>query len=46
MIISGACSLIAIVIMLIFKQMHATHLSNPTEQVKYDIPISAEMKEF
>uniref|UniRef100_A0A8H7K6X7 Uncharacterized protein n=1 Tax=Bionectria ochroleuca TaxID=29856 RepID=A0A8H7K6X7_BIOOC len=34
MIISGACSLIAIVIMLIFKQMHATHLSNPTEQVK------------
>ncbi|VUC26645.1 unnamed protein product, partial [Clonostachys rosea] len=34
MIISGACSLIAIVIMLTFKQMHATHLSNPTEQVK------------
>ncbi|KAM0430011.1 hypothetical protein ACHAPT_006017 [Fusarium lateritium] len=33
-IISGVCAAISICVMLMFKQFHATHLSNPTEQVK------------
>ncbi|KAF4442354.1 hypothetical protein F53441_11782 [Fusarium austroafricanum] len=34
MIIGGTCAALTIVIMFITKQMHATHLSNPSEQVK------------
>ncbi|KAI8654182.1 hypothetical protein NCS56_01374800 [Fusarium sp. Ph1] len=33
-IISGVCAAISICVMLVFKSLHATHLSNPTEQVK------------
>ncbi|KAF7562253.1 hypothetical protein G7046_g1881 [Stylonectria norvegica] len=33
-ILSGACTAVAIMIMLTFKQMHATHLLKPNEQVK------------
>ncbi|KAJ4256182.1 hypothetical protein NW762_009260 [Fusarium torreyae] len=34
MIIAGACTGVTILIMFTLKQLHATHLSNPSEQVK------------
>ncbi|KAM0234088.1 hypothetical protein ACHAP5_010191 [Fusarium lateritium] len=34
MIIAGSCSALAMITMFTTKQLHATHLSNPTEQVK------------
>ncbi|CAH0057619.1 unnamed protein product [Clonostachys solani] len=34
MILSGACCGITLLVMVFFTQMHATHLSNPTEQIK------------
>lgn len=33
-IISGTCAAFTITVMMVFKQLHATHLSNPSEQVK------------
>ncbi|KAM5357182.1 hypothetical protein ACJZ2D_016533 [Fusarium nematophilum] len=33
-IISGACAAFTITVMMVFKQLHATHLSNPSEQIK------------
>ncbi|CAG7563483.1 unnamed protein product [Fusarium equiseti] len=34
MIIAGSCSALSMIVMFTTKQMHATHLSNPSEQVK------------
>ncbi|KAF5670070.1 hypothetical protein FHETE_4753 [Fusarium heterosporum] len=34
MIIAGSCSALAMIIMFTCKQLHATHLSNPSEQIK------------
>ncbi|KAF4984877.1 hypothetical protein FZEAL_30 [Fusarium zealandicum] len=34
MIIGGVCAGLSIITMMVFNQLHASHLSNPTEQVK------------